>query len=268
MILTRRMAKIKAEGSADSGSKTSPPDTVTSTVNTAIYRDVAGAVAEGRDPSGIKDMKACVAPNQNDPTEDSNHCSVTETTKARRGRTAVRRGKKAIAKESGLKTASVVESATAPDFPSPRQGQKRQKEEDKGNKENESMSGQHLPSTNARRIRRRTARAVSDEAAATPQNTNSSVVVKDLSGSRSLRRVSARTEYSSDEVVATAALLQSASGKLNRSASMLLTSSEVERNSVLLSEATLSLCSSHESEQILKRIGIPGIEAVMTLVGA
>ncbi|KAL5501208.1 hypothetical protein ACEPAH_9595 [Sanghuangporus vaninii] len=244
------MAKIKAEGSADSGSKTSPPDTVTPTTNTAIYRDVAGAVAGDRDPSGIKDTRACMTPNQNDPTEDSNHCSVTETTKARRGRTAApssksRRGKKAIAKESGLKPASVVESATAP--------------------ENESMSGQRLPSTNARRVRRRTARAVSDKAEATPQNTNSSVAAEDLSGSRSLRRIPSRTEYSVDEVVATAALLQSAIGKLNRSTSVLPTSSEVE------------LCPAQRSHSVAVQscigarpqgIGIPGIEVVIVLVGA
>ncbi|KAL5513903.1 hypothetical protein ACEPAG_2664 [Sanghuangporus baumii] len=270
MVLTRSMAKIKAEAGANSGPKTSPPDTVNSKMNTAMYRDVTGAVARGRDPSGIKDTRACEAPKENDPTEDRNHCSVTDTSKIRRDRTAApssksRSSKKASAKESGLKSAFLAESATASGFPSFRQGQKRRKEEDEGNKENESTARQCLPSTNARRVRRRI--AVNDEVDATTQNMESLDAAEDLSSSRSLRRLPSRTEYSVDEVIATVALLQLASGKPNWSASMFPTSSEVEGNRVLVSEPTLSLCN-HDSEQILKGIGIPGIEAVVVLVGA
>ncbi|KAL5480579.1 hypothetical protein ACEPAI_1849 [Sanghuangporus weigelae] len=116
MVLTRSMTKRSADHSGHS--ETSSAGIVKAPANAAVRRDGTGAAAKDRIPSHVRDVMTREAPNPNTPIEDSNHSSVPETTKTRRGRIAnpsskSRRVRKDTAKESGLKPASVLEPGTA-----------------------------------------------------------------------------------------------------------------------------------------------------------
>ncbi|KAL5501205.1 hypothetical protein ACEPAH_9592 [Sanghuangporus vaninii] len=265
MVLTRSLAKKTARGNSGRGPKTPSTDADKASMATAVCRDATGAVAKDRIPSRSRDVATRKAPKSKTPREESNHGAETETTRAHHGRPAtslnkLRRVKEDPANDGGLKPTFNAESTTV-------SCQKRRMEEDERNKENKAIARQDLPSTSARRVRRRISKTASDETETKSSNMSSLVAAEDPSSSASSRLISSRTEFSVDEIVATAALLQFASGKLHRTASMPPTSSQVESNRGLVSEVTLSPCN-HASEQGLKRIGIPGIEAVMVLVGA